>query len=130
MEAIFQDIRDISIRHNILFVLVNGTSTNFGRNLDSENQQSDLYFDWMPKQHTVVPALGRYFPYCCDEIFRFEKKKSEAFINSDPETEKSTSIMFYVERSSEIKPQCFDLQIDKDGVRLAVAPTKNRGPRN
>lgn len=37
METIFQDIRDISIRHDILFVLVNGTSTNFGRNLKAEN---------------------------------------------------------------------------------------------
>ena len=36
-ETIFQDIRDLSIRHDILFVLVNGTSTNFGRNLKAEN---------------------------------------------------------------------------------------------
>lgn len=71
-----------------------------------------------------MPALGKYFPYCCDEIFRFEKKISEAFVNNDPESEKQTNIMFYVERSSELKPECFNLVIDNHGVKLASVATK------
>jgi hypothetical protein len=111
-------MRDIAVKFNILFILVNGTSTNFARNLENENKQIDPYFDWLPKQQSVVPALGKYFPYCCDEVFRFEKKIQDQIFTVESESQTHTKILFYVERSSEIKPEVFYLGIDKDGVKL------------
>jgi hypothetical protein len=66
----------MAIRHNLLIILLNGSSTNFGKQILEENQMS-TYFNWMPKQLNIRPALGKYFVYCVDELFRFEKRKTE-----------------------------------------------------
>lgn len=38
------------------------------------------YFNWQPKQMSIRPALGKYFSYCVDELYRFEKRATEDLI--------------------------------------------------
>lgn len=66
------------------------------------------YFEWMPKQLIIKPSGGRYFPYCVDELYRFEKRKTEDLIflkqdddEGDGVLKKVTHIMMFIEKSRE-----------------------------
>ena len=119
IETMFQDLRHTAIKHNILFILTNGSSSNFGKNILLEKEMSE-YFEWIPKQLSIIPALGKYFPYCCDEIYRFEKKNSDdvVVVQSNDFNKKMTNIMMFIEKSFDQKLTCFNLGIDDEGARL------------
>ena len=46
LEVVFQKLREIAIEFNLLFILINGTSSNFGRNVKEEAQTMSEYYNW------------------------------------------------------------------------------------